>query len=145
MASAKDLLHSKKSAGVITTMPDCSVLDACRLMRDRRIGSLVVSEDGRLRGIITERDVVNRVVAEGLDPAATMVESVMTEHVIAVRPDRSIEEIEGIMRQERIRHVVVAAESGVVGMISIGDVTAWHAAQDHQTVEYLTEYISGRA
>jgi CBS domain-containing protein len=69
----------------------------------------------------------------------------MTAQVIAVRPDRSVEEIEAIMRQERIRHVVVAGENGVVGMISIGDVTAWHAAQDHQTVEYLTEYISGRA
>ena len=74
MATARDLLHSKKSAGVITTMPDCTILDACRLMRDRRIGSLVVSEDGKLRGIITERDVVNRVVAEGLDPAGATVE-----------------------------------------------------------------------
>ena len=63
MTSAKDLLHSKKSAGVITVMPDCSVQDACRLMRDRRIGALVVAEDGQLRGMFTERDVVNRVVA----------------------------------------------------------------------------------
>ena len=94
MATARDLLHSKKSAGVITTMPDCTILDACRLMRDRRIGSLVVSEDGKLRGIITERDVVNRVVAEGLDPAGATVENAMTERVIAVRPDRSVEEIE---------------------------------------------------
>ena len=145
MATARDLLHSKKSAGVITTMLDCTIQDACRLMKERRIGSLVVSEDGHLRGIFTERDVVNRVVAEGLDPAKTTVAEAMTGQVIAVRPDRSVEEIEAIMRQERIRHVVVAGENGVVGMISIGDVTAWHAAQDHQTVEYLTEYISGRA
>jgi CBS domain-containing protein len=145
MTSAKDLLHSKKSAGVITAMPDCSVQDACRLMRDRRIGALVVSEDGQLRGIFTERDVVNRIVAEGLDPAKTTVAEVMTSRIIAVRPDRSVEEIEAIMRQEKIRHVIVAGDSGVVGMISIGDVTAWHAVQDHQTVEYLTEYITGRA
>ncbi len=145
MATARDLLHSKKSAGIITTMPDCTVRDACRLMRERRIGSLVVSEDGHLRGIFTERDVVNRVVAEELDPAKATVAETMTARVIAVRPDRSIEEIEAIMRQERIRHVVVAGENGVIGMISIGDVTAWHAAEDHQTVEYLTEYITGRA
>ena len=145
MTSAKDLLHSKKSAGVITAMPDCSVHDACRLMRDRRIGALVVAEDGQLRGIFTERDVVNRVIAEGLDPAKTTVAQVMTSRIIAVRPDRSVEEIEAIMRQQKIRHVIVAGENGVVGMISIGDVTAWHAAEDHQTVEYLTEYITGRA
>jgi CBS domain-containing protein len=145
MTTAKDLLHSKKSAGIITTMPDCTVADACRLMRDRRIGALVVAEDGQQRGIFTERDVVNRVVAEGRDAATTAVSEVMTGRIIAVRPDRSVEEIEAIMRQEKIRHVIVVGESGVVGMISIGDVTAWHAAQDHQTVEYLTEYISGRA
>ncbi len=145
MTSAKDLLHSKKSAGVITAMPDCSVRDACRLMRDRRIGALVVAEDGQLRGMFTERDVVNRVVSEGLDPDKTPVAEVMTSRIIAVRPDRSVEEIEAIMRQERIRHVIVAGENGVVGMISIGDGTAWHAAEDHQIVEYLTEYITGRA
>ena len=145
MASAKDLLHSKKSAGVITTMPDGTVVEACRLMRDRRIGALVVVQDDVLRGIFTERDVVNRVVAEGRDPEKTAIAEVMTPQVIAVRPDRSIEEIEAIMRQEKIRHVIVVGDQGIVGMISIGDVTAWHATVDHQTVEYLTEYITGRA
>lgn len=145
MPTAKDVLASKKSLGVITVMPDCSVLDACRLMRDRRIGALLVSDGETLHGIFTERDVMNLVVAEGKDPAGTNVADVMTRNVIVVRPDRSLEEIEAIMRQQRVRHVPVVGEKGLIGMISIGDVNAFNAAEAHQTVEYLTQYIQGRA
>ncbi len=145
MATAKDVLASKKSGGVITVMPATSVRDACRLMRDRRIGALLVSDGETLHGIFTERDVLNLIVAEGKDPASTMVEDVMTRKVIMVRPDRPLQEVEAIMRQQRLRHVPVVGEKGLIGMISIGDVNAYNAAEDHQTVEYLTQYIHGRA
>ena len=145
MSTAKDLLAAKKTGGVITVAPDCSVLDACRVLRDRNIGAVIVWDDKNYRGIFTERDVVKRVVAEGLDPAGTPVSTVMTPKVIVVRPDRSLEEIEAIMKQEKVRHVPVASENGLLGIISIGDVAAWHADQDHQKVEYLTEYLYGRA
>ena len=145
MPTAKDVLSSKKSAGVITVIPDCSVRDACHLMRDRRIGAVLVSEGETLHGIFTERDVMNLVVAEGKDPASTKVAEVMTRKVLAVRSDRPLEEIEAIMRQERVRHVPVVDEKGLIGVISIGDVNAFNAAQDHQTVDYLTQYIHGRA
>ncbi len=126
-------------------MPDCSVRDACRLMRDRRIGALLVMENETLTGIFTERDVMNLVVAEGKDPDKTTVSEVMTPRVIMVRADRPVAEIEAIMRQERVRHVPVAGEKGLLGLISIGDLNAFNAAQEHQTVEYLTQYIQGRA
>ena len=125
--------------------PDCSVRDACRALRDRNIGALVVFDGEAYCGVFTERDVVKRVVAEGLDPEATPIASVMTPKVICVRPERPVDEIEAIMRQERIRHVAVAGDSGLVGIVSIGDVTAWHADEEHQKVEYLTEYMFGRA
>lgn len=145
MSTAKDVLASKKSAGVITVMPDCTVRDACRIMRDRRIGALLVSDGENLHGIFTERDVLNLVVAEERDPATTKVAEVMTRKVLVVRPERPLEEIETIMRQERVRHVPVVGEKGLVGLISIGDVNAFNADADHQTVEYLTQYIHGRA
>jgi CBS domain-containing protein len=145
MSTAKDVLAKKKAQGVITIPPDCSVRDACRVMRDRRIGALLVAEGNTLHGIMTERDVMNLVVAEGRDPAATKVTEVMTPKVMAVRSDRSLEEIEAIMRQERVRHVPVVDDSGLVGMVSIGDVNAFNADENHQTVEYLTQYIHGRA
>jgi CBS domain-containing protein len=145
MPTAKDVLASKKSGGVITVTPECNVRDACRIMRDRRIGALLVSEGETLHGIFTERDVLNLVVAEERDPAATKVAEVMTRKVLVVRPERPLEEMETIMRQERVRHVPVVGEKGLVGLISIGDVNAYNADADHQTVEYLTQYIHGRA
>jgi CBS domain-containing protein len=145
MACAKDVLASKKSAGVITVESGCSVRDACRVMRDRRIGAVLVVEGKAIHGIFTERDVMNLVVAEERDPAATKVADVMTRKVLAVRPDRSLQEIEAIMKQERVRHVPVVGDEGLLGMISIGDLNAYNADQDHQSVEYLTQYIQGRA
>jgi len=145
MPTAQDLLASKKSLGVISVLPGTSVRDACCLMRDRRIGALLVSDGRTLHGIFTERDVLNLVVAEGRDPVTTMVDDVMTRKVIVVRPERAVSEIEAIMRQERLRHVPVVGEMGLIGLISIGDVNAFNAVQDHQTVEYLTQYIYGRA
>jgi CBS domain-containing protein len=145
MPTAKDLLALKKSLEVITVPPAACVRDACRLMRDRRIGAVLVSEGETLHGIFTERDVVNLVVAGEKDPALTKVAEVMTPKVIVVQSDRSLGEIETIMRQERVRHVPVVDGKALIGIISIGDVNAYNAAEDHQNVEYLTQYIQGRA
>ena len=145
MPTAKDILALKKSLEVITVSPAASVRDACRVMKDRRIGAVLVSEGETLHGIFTERDVVNLVVAAEKDPALTKVAEVMTRKVIAVQSDRAVEDIEAIMRQERVRHVPVVDGKALVGMISIGDINAYNAAEDHQNVEYLTQYISGRA
>lgn len=144
MPNAKDLLNAKGWGGVVTIVPGATVVDACRVMADRRVGSLIVSEGEAVLGIFTEKDVVIRIVAAGRDPAATTVREVMTENVICVKPDRPIDELEAIMRQERVRHVPVVEEKALLGIISIGDVTAWHADKDRQQVEYLTSYIMGR-
>ena len=145
MTTARDLLAQKKSGGVITISPDATVKDAARLMHDHRIGSLVVADGEVLRGIFTERDVLWRVVAEGRDAATTVVKDVMTVDVIVVRPDREVDEIEAILREHRIRHVPVAGDHGLLGVLSIGDLNAFRADADHQKVEYLTEYIYGRS
>ena len=145
MTTARDLLAQKKSGGVITVAPDSTVKEAALLMHDRRIGALVVAEGESLRGIFTERDVLWRVVAQGLDAAATLVREVMTAEVIVVKPERTLDEIEAILKHHRIRHLPVAGERGLLGMLSIGDLNAYRADSDRQTVEYLTEYIYGRA
>ena len=145
MLTAQDLLAQKKSGGVITVSPDATVKDAARLMYDHGIGSLVVADGEALKGIFTERDVLWRVVAQGRDAATTIVRDVMTADVIVVRPEREIDEIEAILKHHRIRHVPVAGDHGLLGMLSIGDVNAFRADADHQKVEYLTEYIYGRS
>jgi CBS domain-containing protein len=146
MTTARDLLASKPFGGVITVDPGATVRDACCLFRDRNIGSLVVFDGLNYGGIFTERDVAKRVVAEGLDPAATRVADVMTAKIVAVRPDDPIELVEATMRKERIRHVVVAGEgTGVVGVVSIGDVAARRAVEDRDRAEFLTEYVFGKS
>lgn len=125
--------------------PGVSVRDACLLFRERNVGSLVVFDGMSYCGIFTERDVVKRVVAEGLDPACSLVGEVMTPKILAVGPEDLIETVEATMRRERIRHVVVAGGSGVVGVISLGDVAARRAVEDRDKAEFLTEYVFGRA
>lgn len=144
MPTARDLLSLKKSGGVITVSPDATVKDAASVMHEHRIGALVVGDGETLRGIVTERDVLWRVVAQGRDAAATLVKEVMTADVIVVRPDRDLDEIEAILKDHRIRHLPVAGDHGLLGILSIGDVNAYRADTDHQKVEYLTEYIYGR-
>lgn len=146
MSTARELLASKPFGGVITVDPGATVRDACRLFRDRNIGSLVVFDGVTWGGIFTERDVVKRVVAEGLDPGTTLVGDVMTPKIITVSPDDPIELVESTMRRERIRHVVVSADgTGVVGVVSIGDVAARRAVEDRDRAEFLTEYAFGRS
>lgn len=144
MITARDLLARKKSGDVITVSLDATVKDAARLMHDRRIGALVVVEGEIVRGIFTERDVLWRVVSEGFDAAVTLVREVMTAKVIVVRPERHIEELEAILTQHRIRHLPVAGDQGLLGVLSIGDLNAFRADANAQKVEYLTEYIYGR-
>ena len=142
--TAKDLLTKKDLKEIVTIRAEMSVQEACKLLRAYHIGCLVVTESGRIEGIFTERDVVNRLVAEGKDASKTKVGDIMTREVIVVEPERSLEEIEGIMKQKRVRHLPVAGSDALLGILSIGDVLAHHAAENKQMVHYLTEYLYGR-
>jgi CBS domain-containing protein len=144
MPTARDVLTNKERQDVHTVTPETSVQDACKLMRQHRIGCLVVGDGKSIEGIISERDVINRVVADHLDSADTKVKDVMTTEVIFVKPDRDITEVEAIMRQQRIRHLPVADETGLRGLISVGDVLGYHCHTDRQMVEYLQDYVYGR-
>ncbi len=145
MPTAKELLSAKEVTGVITVNAELSVQDACKLMRTHRIGCLVVtSGPHKIEGIFTERDVVNRLVAEDRDASDTKVGEIMTRDVIVVELDRPFEEIEAIMKQNRIRHLPVAGDRELLGLLSIGDVMAHDVSTNKQMVHHLTEYIYGR-
>jgi len=144
--TAKQLLARKESKVIVTVRSDISVQEACKLLRAYHIGCLIISDnEGRIEGIFTERDVVNRVVAENKDASRTRIGEVMTREVIVVEPERSLDEIEAIMKQHRVRHLPVAGSESLIGMLSIGDVLSYHAAENRQMVHYLTEYIYGRS
>jgi CBS domain-containing protein len=142
--TAMNLLATKNAAVVFTCTKDATVQEAAKLMSMRRVGSLVVTDGTQvLQGIFTERDIMNRVVAEGRDAGRTRVGEVMTTNVITVSSDTSIEDVEAIMRQHRVRHLPVVGDRGLLGLVSIGDVLVHHAESRKQMVEQLTEYVSG--
>jgi CBS domain-containing protein len=145
MPTVADILQTKGST-VHDIDPNVTVLDAIRKMNQHKLGALVVMSGGRVAGMFTERDVLVRVVGELRNPAETKVVEVMTSEVICVPPETDIDEVSAIMQQKRIRHVPVCDEAGRLhGMISIGDLNAFHVMQQESQITFLNDYIYGRA
>ena len=109
---------------VVTVSPGASVREAARLMAERNVGALpVVDEGGRLVGILSERDIVRRVVAAGRDPDSTRVSEVMTPDPVTVGPDYTLADALRVMAQLGVRHLPVVDEGGrLVGIISVKDI-----------------------
>ena len=145
MYQVSELLGVKGSA-VVTIAPTASVLEAAQAMNERKIGSLVVVEGGpgkRVVGIITERDILTRIVAAERSPSKTKVQDVMTPKPITCMPETPLEDLRGVMQQKRVRHVPVVEGGALAGMVSIGDLNAAEAREMTQTIGYLKAYISG--
>ncbi len=140
MATVTDILV-RKGWGVATIQQWATVLDAAQEMNRHRIGSLVVTEGEGVRGIITERDILTRVVAGERDPAVTRVAEVMTRELVCCSGDDSIDHVRELMQQRRVRHVPVLEGERLRGLVSIGDVNAWRSEAMAQTVAYLEDFV----
>lgn len=144
MARLCELLEHKGQQ-VFTISPQATVLAAAELMNQHRVGCLVVCDEQGVCGILSERDILQRVVAARRDPNSTTVAEVMTTHVIFAAPDMPIEQAQRIMMEKRIRHLpIIGANGQLCGMISIGDLNAWEARSKDATIYWLQEYIYGR-
>lgn len=146
MAAVKDILFNKSGSGqVLSTEPDASVYDAACLMNQHKVGCVLVTVDGRLEGIFTERDILQRVVAQRRDPVETRVGDVMSREVVCCRPHTSIDEARGVMKNRRIRHLpVVDDDDQVLGLVSIGDLNAYDNHSQEMTIHLLHQYIYGQ-
>ena len=144
MATVSDIL-AVKGSHVLSIGPKATVLDAAVLMNEHKVGSLVVMSGGQLIGIISERDILMRVVVPRLDPGQTVVQDVMTIEVVCCQLHTPLEEARGVLKNRRIRHLPVVDDAKqLIGLISIGDLNA-HEAHDHEfTIHVLQEYIQGR-
>jgi CBS domain-containing protein len=144
MATVKDIL-AVKGRHVLSIGPEATVLDAALLMNEHKVGSLLVMSGGQLLGILTERDILQRVVVSRRDPAETTVQDVMTTELVCCQPHTELEEARGVLKNRRIRHLPVVDDARrLCGLISIGDLNA-HEAHDHEmTIHVLHEYIYGR-
>jgi CBS domain-containing protein len=143
MASVNEILAGK-GRHVATISPRATVYSAAIFMNEQRIGSLLVMDEGRMVGILTERDILTHVVADQRDANTTQVEDVMTRDVVCCRPHTDMEEARSVMKHRRIRHLPVVVEEGeVVGVISIGDLNAYQVDYQERTIYLLQEYIHG--
>ena len=140
MATLQDLL-ALKGQEVITVRPADSVLQAANLMNERNIGGVLVLDGDQIAGIFTERDVLRRVVACGLDPATTRVAAVMSAPVVTCQPDLSIDDCASLMTTRHIRHLPVQAATGLTGMVTIGDLLAHKVSEQQATLEQMNNYM----
>jgi len=143
MTTVNDILAGK-GRHLNTISAQASVFDAAIMMNEHKIGSLLVLEDGRLIGILTERDILQGIVADQRDASITDVGEVMTRDVVCCRLHTDMEEARSVMKHRRIRHLPVLTEDGeVVGLISIGDLNAYQVDCHERTIYLLQEYIHG--
>jgi CBS domain-containing protein len=136
----RDILNAKGNA-VLTLPPHAMIADAVRLMVENRCGSMVVCEDNRMVGIISERDVL-RTLAETTKPLDQIpIAQRMTANVITGHPDDNLGKVMGIMTVNRIRHLPVVDEQKLVGMVSIGDIVKAQHEQLAMENHFLMSYI----
>lgn len=144
MPTVRDILVIKGSQ-VASIGPAATALDAAVRMNEHKIGSLIVMDEGALVGIITERDLLQRIIAAHRDPADTLVRDVMTAELLCCRTYTPLDEARGVMKNRRVRHLPVVDEDGhLLGLISIGDLNAYQAHDQEATIHLLHDYIHGR-
>ena len=123
--------------------PDASVFDALKMMAENNIGSLVVLEDGKLVGVITERHYAREIVLKGRTSLGTLVRDIMSTKVIYARPDQSVEECMAVMTARAVRHLPVLEGARIVGIVSIGDMVKSVIDDQKFIIEQLEHFIHG--
>ena len=143
MKSAAQVLKAKPRQTVETVAPSTSVFDAVKLMAEKNIGALLVLEQQKIVGIITERDYARKIVLMGRSSKETPVRDVMSFPVMYVRPDQSNEECMALMTDNRLRHLPVVDQGRLLGLISIGDLVKDIISEQKFIIEQLEHYIAG--
>jgi len=131
-----------KSMQVWTITPTQPVIDAVRLMAEKHIGALPVMVNDEVIGIVTERDYARKVALYDRSSATTPVKDIMTDHVITVRPEDTIQFCMHLMTEKRFRHLPVVDKGRLVGMVSIGDLLKTVIDEQQQTIAQLEKYIT---
>lgn len=143
MHTVQQILDRKQLKEIWSIAPDATVFGAIQLMADKRIGALLVMDDGKLTGIISERDYAREVILKGRASRDTPVAQIMSTEVITVNPTVGVEAALSIMSDRRIRHLPVVIDDSVVGVISIGDLVEDVINHQQATIEQLENYIRG--
>ena len=136
-------LLAQKGNEIWSISPDDSVFDCVKMMADKDIGSLVVIEDGRLVGIITERHYARNVVLKGRASPQTRVSEIMRTNVACVRPNHTVEQCMALMTAKKVRYLPVVDDGKLLGIVSIGDLVKAIINDQKFVIEQLEHYIGG--
>lgn len=142
MKLVSDILNSK-GHDVWAVKPDDTIFDSLRLMAEKGVGALLVMDGDKLVGIVTERDYARKVILEGKSSKTAAISEIMTEKVLCVAPESTVEECMALMTDKRARHLPVVDDKRVVGVLSIGDLVKAILSEQQVLIDQLQHYIAG--
>ncbi len=141
---AKALLLAERGGALYTTRPEIPASEAIRTMCEQNVGCVLVIDNARLTGILSERDVLRRIVDKGINPADVAVGDVMTKNVFTVEPSLTVEEALAECTNRRIRHLPVIGDGELLGLLSIGDLVRFALDDKDHDIADLMRYIHGQ-
>ena len=138
------MLLRRKGSDIYSVPSDASVYSAIDMMADKRVGALLVLDEGRLVGIVSERDYARKVILMGRSSKNTFVREIMSPNPITIHCDTSVDEAMRVMSEHRFRHLpVLNSEGRIAGVLSIGDLVNWIISSHEETISHLEHYIAG--
>ncbi len=141
MNHVSDIL-SRKGSNAISVTPDTPVIEALKVMADNNIGSVLVMENNKYMGLITERDYSRKVILKGKNSTNTKVSEIMTSDLPHIKPNDTVEHCMELMTDSKIRYLPVFVSDELKGIISITDVVKETILKQQQTIKHLDSYIN---
>ena len=142
MTTIAQLLNAKGKQ-IWSVEPKATIYQALEIMSEKGIGALLVMEDGKLKGIFSERDYARKVILKGKSSKETPVGELMTKKVFYIDSQKTINDCMAMMTAKRIRHVPVIDDNQVMGIVTIGDVVKQIISEQEVTIHHLENYITG--
>jgi CBS domain-containing protein len=142
MARVRDIVDDRELFHVVERQ---TVAEVARRMADLHVGAILVLDGDQLRGVFSERDLMKRVVVEGLDPAQTVVGKVMSRNIVTIDESATLEEAMEAMQRHNCRHLPVTRDDRVVGFLSMRDVMHHELTQKTEELHHMRAYVSGSA
>jgi len=141
--SVRSVLRNKGQT-IWSVTPEASVYEAIEIMASKSVGALLVIGEGKLVGVISERDYARKVILQGKSSKQTRVGEIMASPVIVAAPESTVEDCLKIMTHHRIRHLPIVDHDQVAGIVSIGDLVKWIVSVQEETIHRLQDYITGK-